>query len=105
MQSVESRLDKHDVQISSLEKGDSAMLAKLAENDSRWVEIQKQLQVVEQIQDIQRTMSTIGKLVKAAASAIKWCLLTASLCSGIYLAIKAGDLASLLAFIQTLMGM
>lgn len=105
MQSVESRLDKHDVQIGSLEKGDSTMLAKLAENDYRWQQVQQQLQVVEQIQDIQKTMSTIGKLVKTGAAVVKWCLLMASLCSGIYLAVKAGDLTSLLSFVQALMGM
>ncbi|QBZ71557.1 hypothetical protein [Escherichia phage Lidtsur] len=105
MQSVETRLDKHEIQIANLEKGDAAMIAKLAENDSRWVEIQQQLRVVEQIQDIQKTMSHIGKLFTYTAHAVKWCLLTASLVSGIYLAIKAGDLASLLAFIQALMGM
>lgn len=105
MQSVENRLYKHDVQIANLEKGDEAMLAKLSENDSRWLEIQQQLRVVEQIQDIQKTMSHIGKLFTYAAHAVKWCLLTASIVSGMYLAVKAGDLASLLAFIQTLMGM
>lgn len=105
MQSVETRLDKHDVQIANLEKGDAAMIAKLAENDSRWVEIQQQLRVVEQIQDIQKTMSHIGKLFTYAAHAVKWCLLTASLVSGIYLAIKAGDLTALQSFITTIMGM
>lgn len=105
MQSVELRLDKHEVQIATLEKGDAAMLAKLAENDTRWQTVQQQLLVVEQIQDIQKTMSHIGKLFTAAAHAVKWCLLTASLCSGIYLAIKAGDLSSLQAFITTLLGM
>lgn len=105
MQSVELRLDKHEVQIATLEKGDAAMLAKLAENDTRWQTVQQQLLVVEQIQDIQKTMSHIGKLFTAAAHAVKWCLLTASLCSGIYLAFKAGDLSSLQAFITTLLGM
>lgn len=105
MQTVELRLDKHEVQITTLEKGDAAMISKLAENDLRWQTIQQQLLVVEQIQDIQKTMSHIGKLFTAAAHAVKWCLLTASLCSGIYLAIKAGDLSSLQAFITTLLGM
>lgn len=105
MQTVELRLDKHEVQIATLEKGDAAMISKLAENDLRWQTIQQQLLVVEQIQDIQKTMSHIGKLFTAAAHAVKWCLLTASLCSGIYLAIKAGDLSSLQAFITTLLGM
>ncbi|HDC4630224.1 hypothetical protein NOX27_24730 [Enterobacter kobei] len=105
MQSVETRLDKHEIQIANLEKGDAAMLAKLSENDSRWLEIQQQLRVVEQIQDIQKTMSHIGKLFTYAAHAVKWCLLTASLVSGIYLAVKAGDLAALQSFITTIMGM
>lgn len=105
MQSVETRLDKHEIQIANLEKGDAAMIAKLAENDSRWVEIQQQLRVVEQIQDIQKTMSHIGKLFTYAAHAVKWCLLTASLVSGIYLAVKAGDLTALQSFITTIMGM
>ncbi|QHR65410.1 hypothetical protein mellemsur_9 [Escherichia phage mellemsur] len=105
MQTVELRLDKHEVQIATLEKGDAAMISKLAENDLRWQTVQQQLLVVEQIQDIQKTMSHIGKLFTAAAHAVKWCLLTASLCSGIYLAIKAGDLSSLQAFITTLLGM
>lgn len=105
MQSVELRLDKHEVQIATLEKGDAAMLTKLAENDTRWQTIQQQLLVVEQIQDIQKTMSHIGRIFTAAAQAIKWCLLTASLCSGIYLAIKAGDLSALQSFISTMMGM
>lgn len=105
MQSVETRLDKHELQIASLEKGDAAMLAKLSENDSRWLEIQQQLRVVEQIQDIQKTMSHIGKLFSYAAHAVKWCLLTASLVSGIYLAVKAGDLTALQSFITTIMGM
>lgn len=105
MQSVETRLDKHEIQIANLEKGDAAMLAKLSENDSRWMEIQQQLRVVEQIQDIQKTMSHIGKLFTYAAHAVKWCLLTASLVSGIYLAVKAGDLTALQSFITTIMGM
>lgn len=105
MQSVETRLDKHEIQIANLEKGDAAMIAKLAENDSRWIEIQQQLRVVEQIQDIQKTMSHIGKLFTYAAHAVKWCLLTASLVSGIYLAVKAGDLSALQSFITTIMGM
>lgn len=105
MQSVETRLDKHETQIANLEKGDAAMLAKLSENDSRWLEVQQQLRVVEQIQDIQKTMSHIGKLFTYAAHAVKWCLLTASLVSGIYLAIKAGDLSALQSFITTIMGM
>ncbi|KLQ40444.1 hypothetical protein ABR33_00095 [Enterobacter bugandensis] len=105
MQTVELRLDKHEVQIATLEKGDAAMISKLAENDLRWQTVQQQLLVVEQIQDIQKTMSHIGKLFTAAAHAVKWCLLTASLCSGIYLAIKAGDLTSLQSFITTLLGM
>ncbi|QHR71827.1 hypothetical protein forsur_26 [Escherichia phage forsur] len=105
MQSVETRLDKHEIQIANLEKGDAAMLAKLSENDSRWLEIQQQLRVVEQIQDIQKTMSHIGKLFSYAAHAVKWCLLTASLVSGIYLAVKAGDLTALQSFITTIMGM
>lgn len=105
MQSVETRLDKHELQIATLEKGDAAMLAKLSENDSRWLVVQEQLRVVEQIQDIQKTMSHIGKLFTYAAHAVKWCLLTASLVSGIYLAIKAGDLSALQSFITTLMGM
>lgn len=105
MQTVELRLDKHEVQIATLEKGDAAMISKLAENDLRWQTVQQQLLVVEQIQDIQKTMSHIGKLFTAAAHAVKWCLLTASLCSGIYLAIKAGDLSSLQSFITTLLGM
>lgn len=105
MQSVETRLDKHEIQIANLEKGDAAMLAKLSENDSRWLEIQQQLRVVEQIQDIQKTMSHIGKLFTYAAHAVKWCLLTASLVSGIYLAVKAGDLTALQSFITTIMGM
>lgn len=105
MQSVELRLDKHEVQIATLEKGDAAMLAKLAENDTRWQTVQQQLLVVEQIQDIQKTMSHIGKLFTAATHAVKWCLLTASLCSGIYLAVKAGDLTVLQSFITTILGM
>ena len=105
MQTVELRLDKHEVQIATLEKGDAAMLAKLAENDTRWQTVQQQLLVVEQIQDIQKTMSHIGKLFTAAAHAVKWCLLTASLCSGIYLAIKAGNLTALQSFITTILGM
>ncbi|QHR72929.1 hypothetical protein usur_2 [Escherichia phage usur] len=105
MQSVETRLDKHEIQIANLEKGDAAMLAKLSENDSRWLEIQQQLRVVEQIQDIQKTMSHIGKLFSYAAHAVKWCLLTASLVSGIYLAVKAGDLTALQSFITTIVGM
>lgn len=105
MQSVETRLDKHELQIATLEKGDAAMLAKLSENDSRWMEIQQQLRVVEQIQDIQKTMSHIGKLFTYAAHAVKWCLLTASLVSGSYLAVKAGDLTALQSFITTIMGM
>jgi chromosome segregation ATPase len=105
MQSVESRLDKHDTQINALEKGDAAMLSKLAENDSRWQQIQQQLQVVEQIQDIQKTMANIGKIIKAGALAIKWCLLTASLISGVHLAVKAGDLSALQSFINAIIGM
>ena len=69
------------------------------------MEIQQQLRVVEQIQDIQKTMSHIGKLFSYAAHAVKWCLLTASLVSGIYLAVKAGDLTALQSFITTIMGM
>ena len=105
MDAVEQRLDRHDTRIKDLERGDAAMLAKLAENDARWQTISEKLQVVEQIKDIQVTMTNIGKLLKAGAAGVKWCLLTASLVSGIYLAIKAGDLSSLLSFIQALTGM
>lgn len=105
MQSVESRLDKHEVQISALEKGDAAMLAKLSENDSRWVTVQEQLKVVEQIQDIQRTMTSIGKLFIGAARAIKWLITMTAIVCGIYAAIHTGDLTSLSTFISQLIGL
>lgn len=105
MTAAEQRLDRHDLKITTLERGDTQMLAKLAENDERWRHVQEQLSVVEQIRDIQKTMSNIGKLVAAGAKGIRWMLLTAALVSGIYMAIKTGDLGSLSTFIGQLMGM
>ncbi len=101
---VEQRLAKHEVQISALEQGDAAMMSKLAQNDERWQQVAEKLQIVDQIQDIHTTIRTVGKMMSTIARAIKYCVVTTAICSGIYVSIHTGDLNSLLQFIQTLIG-
>lgn len=105
MSSVEVRLDAHEQRITGLEQGDVAMLRKLTENDARWQTVEAKLQIVDQIRDIQITMATVGKLVAAAAKAIRWGITITALVCGIYIAIHTGDLTSLSTFIGQLMGM
>lgn len=95
MDVVEGRLAIIDNRLVALEQGDVAMLQKLSENDDRWRTVNDKLQVVEQIRDIQVTMSTIGKVFGAAAKAIRWGVTITAFVCGIYIAIHTGDLTSL----------
>ncbi|CBY88585.1 hypothetical protein [Pantoea phage LIMEzero] len=105
MENLEARVDVHERRITALEQGDAAMLLKLSENDARWQQVNAKLQVVDQIQDIQQTMSTIGKIFVNGAKVIRWCITTGALVCGIYIALHSGDLASLTTLIGQLIGM
>ena len=105
MESVELKLENHERRILGLEQGDAAMLLKLSENDLRWQKVEEKLQVVDQIRDIQVTMTTVGKMFAAAGKAIRWGITMTALVCGIYIAIHTGDLSSLSAFISQLIGM
>lgn len=101
---LEKRTDTHDGRIQNLEHGDTAILAKLQENDSRWATVQQQLQVVDQIQDIRNVIMTVGKGLMLTGKFIKYLAVMCSLLAGIYIAVHTGDLSSLITLIQTLIG-